>query len=81
MVDLLFNFLFQGFGDDTPLPFKDDSVLYGKFISDIEILGDFLWYSAPVFRPSSYDHGFEGLEHWIFSRFLLDFTQLLLGDS
>ena len=43
-VDLLFNFLFQGLRDYTSLAFKDDSVLYGKFVSDIEVFGDFLWY-------------------------------------
>ena len=43
-VDVLFNFLFQGLRDNTSLAFKDDSVLYGKFVSDIEVLGDFLWY-------------------------------------
>ena len=43
-VDLLFNFLSPGLRDDTSLAFKDDSVLYGKFFSDIEVLGDFLWY-------------------------------------
>ena len=44
MVDLLFNFLSQGPRDNTSLAFKDDSVLYGEFVSDIEVLGDFLWY-------------------------------------
>ena len=43
-VDLLFNFLSQGLRDNTSLAFKDDSVLYDKFFSDIEVLGDFLWY-------------------------------------
>ena len=43
-VDLLFNFLSQGLRDNTSLAFKDDSILYGKFFSDTEVLGDFLWY-------------------------------------
>ena len=44
-VDLLFNFQqSQGLRDNTSLAFKDDSVLYGKFLSNIEVLGDFLWY-------------------------------------
>ena len=43
-VDLLFHFLSQGLRDNTSLAFKDDSVLYGKFVSDIEVLGDFLSY-------------------------------------
>lgn len=43
-VDLLFNFLSQGLRDNTSLALKDDSVLNGKFVSDIEVLGNFLWY-------------------------------------
>ena len=35
------SFLSQGLRDNTSLAFKDDSVLYGKFVSDIEVLGDF----------------------------------------
>ena len=51
-VDLLFNFLSQGLRDNTSLAFKGDPVMYGKFVSGIEVLGHFLWYSAAVFRPS-----------------------------
>ena len=43
-VDLLFNFLSQRLRDNTSLAFKDDSVLCGKFVSDIEVLRHFLWY-------------------------------------
>ena len=43
-VDLLFNFLSQRLRDKTSLVLKDDSVLEGKFVSDTEILGGFLWY-------------------------------------
>ena len=42
-MDLLFNFLSHGLRDNTSLAFKDDYVLYGKFVSDVEVLGDFLW--------------------------------------
>ena len=41
-VNVLFNYLSQGLRDNTFFFFKDDSVLYGKFVSDIEVLGDFI---------------------------------------
>ena len=42
-VDLLVNSLSQSLGNNTSLAFKDDFVLYGHFISNIEVLGDFFW--------------------------------------
>ena len=41
-VNVLFNYLSQGMRDNTCFFFKDDFVLYGKFVSDIEVLGDFI---------------------------------------
>ena len=42
-VDLLVNSLSQSLGNNTSLAFKDGSVLYGHFFSNIEVLGDFFW--------------------------------------
>ena len=79
-VDLLFNFLSQRLRDNTSLAFKDDTVLYGKFSLTLKFsetsFGTELLFSGHPLRIT-----FEGLKSWIFSRFLLDFTQLLLGDS